>query len=74
MSDLDIKYTATRSASFSVWRFDVPWLKRGETATIVGYCTTGSNPLYQVRRDRDGEEKAVYRDLLMEYGTIEGAS
>ena len=71
---LNIKYTAHRSASFSAWNFDEPWLERGETATIVGYWTTGSNPLYKVKRDRDGAEKAIHHDLLVKYGTIEDAN
>jgi hypothetical protein len=73
MSDLNIKYTATRSASFSVWPSNDPWLECGETATIVGYYTAGANPLYEVRRDRDGKVKAIYRHLLVKCGTIEGA-
>lgn len=69
-----IKYTCTRAASFSVWSFDPPWLQAGETATIFGWYVTGENPLYKVRRDSDGKEKAIYRDQLLRYGEIEGAN
>lgn len=72
---LSIKYAATRSASFSNWAFDPPWLNEGETATIYGWWVADAvNPLYKVRRDRDGAEKAIYRNLLLEYGEINGAS
>ena len=73
MSELKIKYTATRPASFSSWNFDAPWLQRGETATIFGWWVADPvNSLYKVRRDRDGDEKAVHQRLLLEYGEIEG--
>ena len=71
---LNIKYTATRSARFSAWNFDPPWLEKGETATIVGWHVADAlNPLYEVKRDRDGATKAIYRRDLMEYGVIDGA-
>lgn len=72
---LNIKYTATRNASFSVWSFDEPWLLAGETATIFDYYVAGANPLYVLRKDKDPEStKAVHRSLLLEYGEIEGAN
>ena len=71
---LNIKYTATRSASFSAWSIDSPWLEKDETATITGWHFADElNPLYVVKRDRDGDTKAIYRRDLMEYGVIDGA-
>jgi hypothetical protein len=71
---LNIKYTATRPARFSAFIFDPIWLEKGETATIIGWhVADGVNPLYAVKRDRDGVAKAIYRRDLMEYGVIDGA-
>jgi hypothetical protein len=71
---LNIKYTATRPARFSVRNFDPIWLEKEETATIIGWhVADGVNPLYAVKRDRDGATKAIYRRDLMESGVIDGA-
>lgn len=69
--EISIKYTATKSLNVSVWSFDRPWLVAGETATVFGWYTAGENPLYKVRRDRDGDTRAIYRDLMIKSGSFE---
>lgn len=72
---ISIAYTCTRSTSFSAWNFDNPWLYAGETATIFGWWVADAdNPFYKVRRNSDGDEKALHRSRLLEYGTIEGVT
>ena len=68
MIRLNIPYRANSQVRPSVWNFDPPFLEAGEQATIVGALTGGADPLYLVRRDRDSEERAVYRALLSKCG------
>ena len=73
---ISIVYTCTRTTSFSAWNFDAPWLYAGETAMIFGWWDGpgSANPFYKVRRNSDGDEKALHRSRLLDYGTIEGAT
>ena len=68
MIRLSIPYRANSRVCPSVWNFDPPFLEAGEQATIVGVLAGGANPLYLVRRDRDSEDRAIYRALLSEHG------
>ena len=75
MKELSIVYTCTRTTSFSAWSFDEPWLNAGQTATIFGWWVADAvNPLWKIRRDSDGDEKAIHQSHLLEYGTIEGVT
>ena len=68
-----IAYKCLKTTNFSAWSLDKTWLRRGETAQIVEVLTAdGMNALYRVKRDRDGDERCIYRSILLEYGEIEG--
>jgi hypothetical protein len=71
LGTLDIKYTAKKTLRLSAWAFDPPFLLEGETATVIGYYTGGENPLYVVRRDRDGVESPAHRRILQEAGEFD---
>ena len=73
MKELSIRYTCNIRARFSVWRCDEAWLHPGETATIYGCLVADpENPLWQIRRDSDGDTRVLYQSRLLAYGTIEG--
>ena len=70
MQDL-ISIVYTCNTSFRYWTTDPIWLHNGETAKVFGFwIADDANPLYKVRRDRDGDEKAIPKCILLKYGTI----
>ena len=71
MKELSIVYTCKENIRY--WGADPIWLHSGETAQIIGVLIADKvNPLYNVRRDSDGDEKAIPHFILLKYGTIEG--
>ena len=70
-SPIEMIYTCDKATSFSSWSFDPIWLEPGETATIHSAWTANrTNPLWKVRRDKDGARKIVLESMLIEHGTI----
>ena len=70
-SPIEMIYTCTKATSLSGWSFDSIWLEPGETATIHSAWTSNrTNPLWKVRRDKDGAERSVLESMLIEHGTI----
>ena len=73
MKELSIVYTCKENIRY--WGADPIWLHSGEKAKIVGVLIDDSvNPLYNVRRDSDGDEKPIPQLILLSYGTIEGVT
>lgn len=70
-SPIEMVYTCNKATSLSSWSFDPIWLEPGETATIHSAWTSNrTNPLWKVRRDKDGAEKSVLESMLIEHGAI----
>ena len=67
---MNIKFTVTKPLKLSVWSFDQPRLKAGETASIVGwYVADATNPLYKVQK-ANGEIFACHRQYIIEAGGL----
>lgn len=70
-SPIEMVYNCTKATSLSSWSFDPIWMEPGETATLRSIWTSNrTNPLWKVRRDKDGAEKSVLESVLIEHGAI----
>ena len=70
-SPIRMIYTCDKATNLSSWAIDPIWLEPGETATIHSAWTANrTNPLWKIRRDKDGAEKTVLESMLIENGTI----